>query len=155
MADYEARINTKFGELIVHFNDKLDLEKKLDLANELAQLIVSKSSTFAVAPEEKVLPGMEGIYTLTPEGLPKLIVYPDSQSDIVRLALFVSPMALTVDEIRQVTGVNNPKAMRIFDTDEVMALGEKWTLSAKGRANVSSTIIPSLRAKISPQPKAQ
>jgi hypothetical protein len=29
MADYEARIHTKFGEIVIHFNDKEDLEEKL------------------------------------------------------------------------------------------------------------------------------
>jgi len=39
MSDYEARIKTKFGELTVRFNDKADLEKKLEQIPELTATI--------------------------------------------------------------------------------------------------------------------
>ncbi len=75
MPDYEARINTKFGQLVLHFNDKSELEKKLEGVAELIQTIEARSAGFTLF-EEKPAPGLEGICTITSEGLPRLLAYP-------------------------------------------------------------------------------
>jgi hypothetical protein len=43
LTDYEAHINTKYGQMVIHFSDKSDLERKLEEVTELTQLIESKS----------------------------------------------------------------------------------------------------------------
>src|SRR5438093_5222378 len=112
LVDYEAHINTKYGWMVIHFTDKTDLEKKLEFAAEFNQLIESKSSGIALVKEEDV-PGLEGIVKISSDGLPKIIVYPDSGSDKIRLALYASKRPLTSNEIFHVTGVRNPTANRV------------------------------------------
>jgi hypothetical protein len=147
MPDYEARIRTKFGELVIHFNDRGELDKRFESAPELVQAIETKSSSFAII-QEQPLPGLEGICTVTPEGLPRILVYPDSGSDKIRLALYASSRALTTDEIIQVTGVEDPTAYRVMKFDEVIESGGKYSLASKGRSIVSAKLIPKLRKKL-------
>ena len=146
MPEYEARIRTKVGELVVHFNDKAELEKKLENAAELIQIMESKTSTYALV-EERSLPGLEGICAITSDGLPRLLVYPESDSDKVRLALYASPRALSSDEITRITGVKNPTALRFTKFDQVIKSGGKLSLSGKGRNVVSTKVLPKLRPK--------
>ena len=149
MQDYEARSKTKFGEFVIHFSDKSELEKKLDGVSELIHTIETKSATFSVI-EERSAPGLEGICTIGPNGLPRLLVYPKTDSDKVRLALFASQRALTSDEITQVTGVRNPTALRFTKFDQAIKSGGKLSLSGKGRSLVSTELLPKLRPKQRP-----
>lgn len=68
MPDYEARIKTKVGEFTVHFNDKADLETKLAQIPEFASTIESKLGTILVKEPERVIPGLEDVYTIAPDG---------------------------------------------------------------------------------------
>ena len=144
MSNFEARINTKFGELVVHFNDQNELAARMQDAKEFVQAIESKSADFAIIKEVSVT-GLEGICTITPEGLPHIIVYPESDSDKVRLALFASRGPLSTEEITNVTGVKNPTALRFMKFDEVIRIGDKLSLSGKGRTIVATKILPTLR----------
>ena len=146
MPDYEAIINTKFGQLIIHFNDKLELGKKLDGIAELIQTIETKSAGLAII-EEKPIPGLEGICTISSEGLPRLLTYPKTDSDKVRLALYASQRPLSSDEITKVTGVAAPTALRVMKFDQVTKSGGKYALSGKGRTHVTAKILPKLRPK--------
>ncbi len=147
MADYEARIKTKFGEFVIHFSDKSELDKKLEGIGELIQTIETKSSRLALI-EEKPAPGLDGICTIGSDGLPRLLVYPKTDSDKVRLALYASPRALTSDEITRVTGVRNPTALRFTKFDQVIKSGGRLSLSGKGRTVVSTGLLPTLRPKV-------
>jgi hypothetical protein len=146
MPDYEARINTKFGQLVIHFSDKSELDKRLDGIAELVQTLETKSAGFAVIEERSAF-GLEGICSITPDGLPKLLVYPKMDSDKVRLALFASREPLSSDEITKVTGVENSTALRFMKFEQVIRAGGKYTLSGKGRTFVTMKILPKLRPK--------
>ena len=145
MSVYEARINTKFGQLVIHFNDQSDLAAKMKDANTIVLAIESKSADFAIVKEVSVS-GLEGICTITPEGLPHIIVYPESDSDKVRLALFASRRPLSTEEITNVTGVRNPTALRFMKFDEVIRTDDKFSLSGKGRTIVATKLLPTLRS---------
>ncbi len=146
MANYEAHINTRFGELVVHFNDRSDLTTKLEDAALLIQTIESKTAEFALISESTVM-GLEGICTTTPAGLPRILVYPKTDSDKVRLALYASKGPLSSEEITTVTGVRNPTALRVMKFDEVNRFGDKFILSGKGRTVVATRVLPNLRPK--------
>ena len=154
MADYEAHINTKHGQIVIHFTDKLDLENKLKEVAEFTQLIDSKSTGLALVKEEDV-PGLEGICKISSDGLPKIIIYPDSGSDKIRLALYASKRPLTSDEILQATGVRNPTANRVMKFEEVLSSGGKYSLSGKGRTFFTTKVLPGLKAKLRATPSAQ
>ena len=135
--------------MVIHFTDKADLEKKLEDVTGFTQLIESKSSGVALVKEEDV-PGLEGICRISSEGLPKLIVYPDSGSDKIRLALYASRKPLTSEEIVRVTGVANPTANRVMKFEEVLSSRGKYSLSGKGRTYFTTNVLPKVRAKLRP-----
>ncbi len=147
MADYEAHVNTKHGKIVIHFADKLDLENKLKEIAEFIVLIESKSAGVALIKEEDV-PGLEGICKISSEGLPKIIIYPDSGSDKIRLALYASKRPLTSKEVFDITGVRNPTANRVMKFDEVIESKGKYTLSGTGRTCFASKVLPKLKAKL-------
>src|SRR2546426_2253722 len=141
MPDYEARVNTKFGVLVLHFNDKQDLDKRLEGVSDLIRTIEQKLTGIAVI-EDQPVSGLEGICTVTSEGLPKLLMYPETDSDKVRLALYASPRSLSSEEITRVTGVRGPTALRFMKFDEVIKSGGKFALSGNGRNIVTTKILP-------------
>jgi hypothetical protein len=145
MRDYEAKVKTKVGEFTVHFNDKSDLEMKLAQIPEFASTIESKLGAILIKEPEKVIPGLEGIYTNAPDGSIKLLKFPKVKTDLLRLAAFLSPTALNVAQLKQITGVDNPKAYLGKDFTE--DADGAYSLSAEGRAEVANKIIPALRAE--------
>ena len=147
MSDFEAHINTKHGQIVIHFTDKVDLEKKLKEVAEFTQLVDSKSTGVAVVKEEEVS-GLEGICKIASDGLPKIIIYPDSGSDKIRLALYASKKPLTAEEIVSVTGVPNPTAHRVMKFNEVFRSGGKYSLSGTGRSYFTSDVLPKLKEKL-------
>ena len=50
------------------------------------------------------------MYTTGPDGIIKLLKYPEKDVDSLRLALFLSPAPLTPAQLKQATGVDNPIA---------------------------------------------
>lgn len=134
---------------MIHFTDKIDLENKLKDVAEFTQLIDSKSIGVVLVKEEDV-PGLEGIVRTSTNGLPKIIVYPDSGSDKIRLALYASGRPLTSKEIFEVTGVRNPTANRVMKFEEVIESQGKYRLSGEGRTYFTSKVLPVLRTKLHP-----
>lgn len=143
---YEAKIKTKFGELIIHFGNKAELEKKLVEAKELVKTIEFGAVEFVPPELPKPLAGLEDVYTITPDGSIKLLRFPKTKSDIIRLAVFLSPNPLNLDQIRQITGVENPAAY-IKREHFLPQPNNTLTLSVEGKTFVTSKIIPQLRKK--------
>ncbi len=143
MADFEARVKTKVGEISIHFNNKEDLEKKLQQVREFVDAI---NKTGLVTSETKVVSGLEKIYTLTADGLPHLLKLPKSKSDVVRLLLFVSQNSLSIQMITKLTGIKNPVAY--MQGDHFLKLtDDTYTLQPEGRTHVVEKIIPKLLPK--------
>jgi len=144
MSDYEAKIKTKIGELTVHFTDKADLEKKLSQVSEFTSIIEKIVGPILIKEPEKVIPGLEDIYTIAADGSIKLLKYPKQKTDLLRLAAFLSPTPLNRDQLKQITGADNPLAY--IGSDFIANPDETYSLSSDGRAEVANKIIPSLRA---------
>lgn len=149
MGDYEAHIKTKFGSLVIHFTDKADLEKKLQDVNTLVQTIEGQSSSVVLVKDEDI-PGLEGIAVMSSAGLPRIIAYPETDADKIRLALYASRNGLTSEEITRVTGVRNPTANRVMKFDEVNNNRGTYSLSGTGRTTFTSKVLPELRKKLHP-----
>ena len=145
MSDYEVSLNTKVGKITVHFADAKDLESKL---KEVQNFIDAVEKTKLVLPETpietKVMPGMDGIYTVGPDGLPRLLKFPKAKSDIIRVALFVSSKSLSVSEITHISGVKNPLAY--MQGEDFLKLGDgTFTLEADGKNRVTSKLVPEMK----------
>jgi hypothetical protein len=144
MSDYESKVKTKVGELTVHFNDKSDLETKLLQIPEFVSAIEDKLGAILVREPERVIPSFEDIYTIAPDGSIKLLKYPKQKTDLLRLAAFLSPTALNAAQLKQITGVDNPKAY--LGKDFTPNPDDSYSLSSDGRTEVANKIIPALRA---------
>jgi len=145
MSEYEAKIRTKFGELIIHFKDKPDLEAKLSQVNELTTTIEKSIGPILAKEPEKVIPGLDDIYIFGPEGLIKLLKYPKKKTDLLRLTAFLSPVPLKPIQLKQITGVNRPTDY--MGKDFIANPDGTYSLSADARTDVTDKIIPSLREK--------
>jgi hypothetical protein len=145
MPDYEARIKTKIGEFTVHFSDKSDLEKKLAQIPEFASTIENSIGAILVKEPEKPLLGLEDIYAIAADGSIRLLKYPKQKTDLLRLAAFLSPLPLNPAQLKQITGVDNPKAY--IGKDFTANPDDTYLLSSEGRTEVANKIIPALRAE--------
>jgi len=145
MSDYEARIKTKVGEFTVHFIDKTDLEKKLAQIPEFSATIENSLGSILVKEPERVIPGLEDIYTIAPDGSIKLLKYPKQKTDLLRLAAFLSPTALNPAQLKHITGVDNPKAY--IGKDFTANSDGTYSLSSEGRTEVTGKIILALRTE--------
>jgi hypothetical protein len=145
MSEYEARIKTKFGELTIHFKDKADLEKKLAQVTEFTTTIEKEIGHVLVKEPEKVVPEFADLYTVSPDGLIKLLKYPKKNADILRLALFLSHSALASAQLKQATGIDNPIAY--MGKDFIANPDGTYSIDPNARAKVTNKIIPSLRGE--------
>jgi len=139
-----VRIKTKFGELIIHFTDRADLEKKLSQVLELTRTVEKSIGPILVKKLEKVIHGLEDIYMIGSDGLVKLLKYPKQKVALLRLALFLSSAPLTPTQLKQITGVDNPLAY-MGGKDFIANPDGTYSLSSDARAEVANKIIPSLR----------
>jgi hypothetical protein len=146
MSQFEARIKTKFGELIIHFTDKEDLAKKLFQVPEITSTVEQSIGQILIKEPPKVLQGFEDIYAIESDGSIRLLKYPQQKAALLRLALFVSPVPLTPIQLKKVTGIDNPGAY-MTTKDFIANPDSTYTLSSDARAEVVSKTIPSLRAQ--------
>lgn len=145
MSEYEARIKTKFGELIIHFNDKADLEKKLAEIPDFTSTIENSLGPILVKEPEKVVAEFADLCMVGPDGLIKLLKYPKKDVDILRLALFLSHSSLTPAQLKQVTGIDNP--IGHMGKDFVANPDGTYSINPDARTKVTNKIIPSLRGE--------
>jgi hypothetical protein len=143
MPDYEARIKTKFGEITVHFTDKADLEKKLSQVTDFGETIEKTIGSIMAKEPEKVVSEFADLYTIGADGLIRLLKYPKKKAQLLRLAAFLSPKALSPIQLKQITGVNRPLdyMKEHFDRNA----DGTYSLKAEGKTDVMNKIIPSLR----------
>jgi hypothetical protein len=143
MSDYEVRIETDLGEFTIHFTDNEDLRKKLSQIPEFKKTIEELVGSILVKERAKVLPNLEDIYAIEYDGTIKLLKYPKQKSDVIRLALFLSPVPLSTRAIEKVTGIDNPLAF--MKARDFIENPEGYTISSDARAEVINKIIPQLR----------
>ena len=145
MSIYEVSLRTKVGNITVHFADSKDLESKLKEVQSFIDMIEKTKLVLPETPiETKVIPGMNGVYAIGPDGLPTLLKFPRAKSDIIRVALFVSSRSLSVAEITKISGVKNPLAY--MQAEDFLKLPDgTYTLEAGGKNRVTSKLVPELK----------
>lgn len=143
LSDYEVRLKTKFGDLVLHFDNQEDLEKKLKEAQGFSHTIETYGTGLYSMETPKPIPGYEDLYAITVEGGIRLLKLPKKDRDIIRLLVFLSDRSLNSDQIRQMTGIANPLANM---GDHFLKLpDDTYTLTPEGRTEVVSKIVPTLR----------
>jgi len=108
MAKYKTRVKTKFGEIVVDFDSTDDLKKSIEsLDLDVVSDILSAKFQSVIAREpRKTKPGLEGVYTFTPEGRVELLKTPPSAPMTIGLLLYAyDPDPVSSDEIVSSSGV--------------------------------------------------
>lgn len=131
-------------EFSIDFADQADLEQKLSLFNatKIAQLI---SETFHISSPPESAQGFDDLVQISERGQIKLLHPPSKKTDQIKLTLFFSSEGLSTEEIKQYTGVSNPRSY--MTKQDFIKSGKKFALSADARAFVANKLIPSLRSK--------
>ena len=146
MSKYEAKIKTKFAELVIYFDNKEELKERLIGINDLIQILDSEAIKFSAKELPKIEQELRDIYSFIPDGLLKLLKFPKKKADIIRLALFLSPNPLNLKDITLITGVKNP--LGYMESKHFMKLSDgMYSLESNGKNYVTSRIIPNLRSK--------
>jgi hypothetical protein len=151
MSDFEFRFKIKEGDIVLHFSNTEELKEKLDKLNEIINLINSKLEAIPIKQQseeqKEVLPGLESVYTTTPDGLVKLLKFPNKKSDMIKLLLFVSKRPLKLSEITRSTGITNPVWSMRSKHFQKLTDGT-YTLTLDGSRYVALKILPKLTIQV-------
>ena len=142
----QARIKTKFGELVIDFETEDELKKKINSVNiknvsQIVGSVVEKSKV-----QIKVLSEFKDLYTVDEKGI-RLLKFPKDKRDQIRLVLFLAGIPLNAAEITYATGIKNPKSLTKTKDFEQNSDGTV-IINSDGRKEVVEKIIPILRPKV-------
>ena len=143
MSDYEVKIKTDIGEFTIHFTNNEDLKTKLLQIAEFKRTIEESIGSIVVKEKPKTLSGLEDVYAIESDGSIKLLKYPKQKADVIRLALFLSPVPLSTKAIEKITGIPNP--LSCMKAKDFIENSDGYTISSEARAEVMNKIIPQLR----------
>ena len=102
MAKYQARVKTKFGEIVVNFESTDELKKNIvSLELDAISDIVSKRfGAILLREPRQPKPGLESLYRFTPDGKVELLKTPSSAPLTIGLLLYASdPEPMSSEEI--------------------------------------------------------
>jgi len=140
---YKLKIKIFGHELFIQFSNAEELNEKLKELEKIISLIKESQVIMNISPKEP-LAQYRDLYTYTRDGKLRLLRFPTQKADVIRLTLFLADRALSVNEIREITGIENPKAY-MKSTDFVEVGKDTYVLSPNGRKKVVEEIIPKLR----------
>ena len=159
MAKYEARVKTKFGEIVIHFDSTDDLKKNiasLDL-DTVSDILSKKFESIVMKEPRQPKPGRESLYRFTPEGKVELLRTPSSAPMTIGLLLYASdPEPMSSDEmlfrgIKAGNYVSQTDYKKYFDKTP----DNRHVLTHAGRQWVETEIIPKLILEAGKKKKEQ
>lgn len=139
----QAKIKINDIEFIIDFEDEKDLESKISKVDfSKAHELLSKK--FGLNDNKKSGPDdYSDLFSINSTGKVQLKKFPKKDRDLVKLAVFFSPDGLTTNEIRDITGLSNPRAY--MPAKDFLKRGEKYTLGADSKKYVIQKLIPKVR----------
>jgi hypothetical protein len=154
MTKFEFRINTKVGDLIIHFDTPKEFEdnlNSLDLEPIINAVKEKLGRILAVEPRQPK-PGFEDVYRLTDDGYIELLKVPTEKIDTIGLVLFAyDPYEASLEQVTRSSRVPNasvymaqPSYQKYFERS---ATG--YAISQVGKLWILNDVAPKLR----PQPK--
>jgi hypothetical protein len=108
MSNYETRIRTKFGEILVNFDSVEDLNKNLDALdlNAVSKTVEEKLKSVIVREPRQAKPNWHEVYRFTPQGDVELLRTPPSAPMTIGLLLYASdPDPVSSEIIFSSTGI--------------------------------------------------
>jgi len=152
MAKYEARIKTKFGEIVLNFDSLDELKSNIETldVSAVSDILWKKFESVIVKEIRQPKAGFEGIYRFTPSGLVELITVPDSKADTVAVVLFAyHPEPASTEQVSLSTGIEG-----VIDYLTHSSYKKFWSktqdggyaLTQEGLELVLKKIVPKLKA---------
>jgi hypothetical protein len=163
MAKYEARLRTKFGEIVFNFDTLEELKSNIEAldVNMVSQILWKKFESFIPAELRKPKPGFEKLYSFTSNDLVELASIPDilSKPELVAFVLFAyHPQAASTEQISRSSGVKNAASDYLTHPNYTKFWWKTqegtYVLGDKGLKWVSSKILPKLAAASALKEKA-
>jgi len=161
MAKYEARIKTKFGEIVVNFDSIDELKSSVDGldVSSISELLSKKFESVIVREIRQPKPGFEGIYTFALSGLVEPIVLPDSKVEKVAFVLFAyHPEPASTEQVSLSSGIKDVSSDYLTHPNYKKFWSKtqdgKYVLSSEGLDWVVQKITPKLKASIETGAKA-
>ena len=142
---YKLKIKILGHDLFIQFSNAEELKEKLKELKEIISLIKSSQVIASISPMEP-LAQYRDLYTYTLDGKLRLLRFPAQKADIIRLTLFLADRPLSVNEVREITGIENPKAY-MKSTDFIEVGKDTYALNSNGKRKVVEEIIPKLRER--------
>jgi hypothetical protein len=153
MAKYEARVKTKFGEIVFNFNSIDELKSNIDGldVSVVSELLSKKFESVIVKEIRQPKPGCERIYRFSPSGLVEPIQIPKSKADTVALVLFAyHPEPASTEQVSLSTGIKDVASSYLTHTSYKKFWSKtqdgKYLLTQEGLEWVGQKIIPKLKA---------
>lgn len=152
MAKYKARIETKFGEIVINFDSLDELKSNVEALDvgAVSDILWKKFESVIKKEIRQPKPGFEGIYRFTPLGLVELIMVPNSKADTVAVALFAyHPESASIKQVSLSTGIED-----VIDYLTHSSYKKFWSkmqdggyaLTQEGLELVVQKIVPKLKA---------
>lgn len=158
MSKYEARIRTKFGEIVVKFDSVDELKSNTEsLESEAVSDILSKRFESLIAKQvRQPKPGFEHIYQFTPSGAMEPVTLPDSKADKVAFVLFAyHPEPASVEQVAVSSGIKEVSSDYLTQASYKKYWSKtsegKYLLSAEGLDWVTQKVIPKIKSKTGSQ----
>jgi hypothetical protein len=158
MAKYEARVETKFGEVVVNFDSVEELKKSiesLDVKN-LSAILSEKFEPITRKEPRQAKTGLEGVYRFTPEGKVELLKTPPSAPMTIGLLLYAyDPEPVSSEEmlsrgIKAGDYVSQTGYKKYFDRTP----DNRLVLTHPGRLWIETEVIGKLASRTAPDKKA-
>jgi hypothetical protein len=151
MANYEARILTRFGDLTVSFDSPAQFDERLRALDvkALTQSIEAHLPDAIPRERRQIKPGLVGVCAFTDTGGLEFHTVPKEKLEAIGIVLYAfDPDAVDLPTLKKLGGTANPTSYlthpRYAHYFEKAGRGS-YRLSHKGKKWVSDDVVPALR----------
>jgi len=161
MAKYEARLRTKFGEIVFNFDTLEELKSNIEAldVNTVSEILWKKFESLVPTETRKPKPGFEKLYSFTSSGLVELAHIPDTltKPELVAFVLFAyHPQAASTEQIFLSSGIKNAASDYLTHPNYKKFWWKTqegtYVLGDEGLKWVSSKIVPKFTATTKEKP---
>jgi len=157
LTKYEAKVKTKFGEIVINFDSVEELKTNIEALDTtvVSEMVFKKFESVITKQAREPKPGLENVYRFTPSGLVEIIRVPDSKAETVALVLFAyHPEPALIEQVAFSTGIKDVASAYLTQTAYKKFFSKvqdgRYMLSQEGLDWVSTKIVPKLVTKASP-----
>ncbi len=143
----EFRIKLGNAQVAIPFDSAEELETRLQQLDGIVR-VIQRNLPDVLRDEERVKPGLEGVYYLAADQTPVIVRIPAAKVEAIGLAVFAAePRGLTGSEIEAASRVKNSLKDYVYNKSYKKyfdARGGKVHLSHEGARWVTEQVIPRL-----------